>query len=363
MSSPKVYIVILNWNSWQDTIECIMSIQRSDYPNYYIVVVDNGSNDDSCERIEEWARGGIFIKSLYIDSCDDTKPIRVVSYDNNIAANGGLKESEHELSSLPAAKRIVLIKSTENLGFAGGSNLGIRYVLAVGGAYVWLLNNDTVIERFTLSNMVNFMESNSDYQGATGQIRWYDNPSRIWNCGGALTFYGTRRYYYRNSHVNKVPQCGFNNISYITGCSALFRASLFNKVGLLSDLFFFGEEDFELSLRLKRIGLKLACIYDAIIYHKVGSSIKNISNANNIGYIYIYYLSRFIDMRYYWHILPWKIWRYFYFFYIFPLLIFKYKTSCGDLWLLRKKLLNDSIRLDNVSKTTFEKALISGLEG
>jgi GT2 family glycosyltransferase len=362
MSPPKVYIVILNWNSWRDTIECLKSIQRSDYPNYYIVVVDNGSHDGSCERIEEWARGDIFIKSLYIDSCDDTETIRVVSYDRNIAENGGIKDSEQELSSLPAAKRVVLIKSVENLGFACGSNLGIRYVLAVGGVYVLLLNNDTVIDGMALSSMVNFMESHSGYSGATGQIRLYNNPSRIWNCGGALTFYGTRRYYHRNSQVNKVPKCGFKNISFISGCAALFRASLFNKVGLLSELFFFGEEDFELSLRLKRIGCKLACIYDAIIYHKVGSSIKIATNTNNIGYIYIYYLSRFIDMRYYWNRLPWKIWRYSCFFYIFPLLKIKYRTSCYDLWSLRKKLLNDSISLDRVSKATFEKALNSGLK-
>ena len=311
MLYPRAYIIILNWNGWRHTIECLESIQRSDYPNYCSVVVDNSSQDDSWERIQAWARGDILVKSHYVDSCGDEKPVRVVSYDRTTAENGGIPPTEQELSLLPPAKRLILIQAGENLGFAGGCNVGIRYALAVGGEYVWLLNNDTVVEYAALGRMVDFMKSHSDYQGVTGQIRLYENPSIIWNCGGKLTFYGTRRYYYNNSQVAEVPQRGFRRISFITGCAAIFRTSLFKKVGLLSGLFFFGEEDFELSQRLKRVGCKLACLYDAIIYHKVGSSINAATRGKSMAQTYIYYLNRFIDMRYYWPKFPWMVWRFF----------------------------------------------------
>jgi len=205
--------------------------------------------------------------------------------------------------------------------------------------------------------MIEFMENHLDYHGVTGQIRLYGNPSKIWNCGGKLTWYGARRYYYNNRQVAEVPQHGFKRISFITGCASLFRTSLFKKVGLLSERFFFGEEDFELSQRLKRFGYKLACQYDAIIYHKVGSSINNAACGKKMGKVYIYYLNRFIDMRYFWRKSLWKTWRFFYFFYIFPLLKLKHGVFWSDLWSLRKALLKDSTNLNGVNKATFEQAL------
>ena len=357
MLYPRVYIIILNWNGWRDTIECLESIQRLDYPNYCTVVVDNGSQDDSCERIHAWARGNILVKSRYVDSCGSEKPVSVVTYSRTDAENGGIPEIEQELSLLAAAKKIVLIQSGENLGFAGGCNIGIRYVLAVGGEYVWLLNNDTVVEYTALGGTTFVLESSEAWHIVTGQIRSYDNPSKIWNCGGKLTCYGARRYYYNERQVAEVPQRGFKRISFITGCAAIFRTPLFKKLGLLSNLFFFGEEDFELSQRLKHRGYKLACLYNAIIYHKVGSSINNATFGKNMGQVYIYYLNRFIDMRYYWRKSLWKTWRFIYFFYISLLLKLKHGVSWSDLWSLRKALLKDSTDLDGVNRATFEQAL------
>jgi GT2 family glycosyltransferase len=356
----SIYIIVLNWNGWRDTIECLESILKSNYPNYCIVVVDNGSVDDSIERIKAWAIGELVVESQFIKGCSNRNPVQVVLYDRVTAENGGIAETEQELSSLQAGKKLVLIQCNENFGFAEGCNIGIRYVLAVGGEYVWLLNNDTVVESSSLLKLINFMESHLDYHGVTGQIRLYKNPSIIWNCGGILTFYGSRRYYYNGSHISKVPQYGFRKISFITGCAPIFRTSLFKKLGLLSNLFFYGEEDFELSQRLKRSGYKLACLYDAIIYHKVGSSINSSSHGRTIATTYIYYLNRFINMRYHWPEFTWKVWRYCYFFYIFPLLRLKHGISWSDLRLLRKNLLKDSSNLDRVSKVTFERALSNG---
>ena len=154
-----------------------------------------------------------------------------------------------------------------------------------------------------------------------------------------------------------MPQHGFKRISFITGCASLFRTSLFKKAGFLSERFFFGEEDFELSQRLKRLGCKLACRYDAIIYHKVGSSINNAASGKIMAKTYIYYLNRFINLRYYWPKLLWRTWRFIYFFYIFLLLKLKHGVSWSNLWTLRNDLIKDSTNLDGVNRATFEQAL------
>ena len=359
MAYPKVHIVILNWNGWRDTIECLESILRVDYPNYDIVVVDNGSDDESIERIHSWAKGDIIVETSYIDRSTDNKPINLVLYDRSVAENGGRFVAEKEKSFFSACERVTLIQVGENLGFAGGSNVGIRYSLATGSEYVWLLNNDTVVERSSLGKMVDFMGKHLDYSGITGQIRLYANRAITWNCGGKLTFYGSRKYYYANCQVENVPQRGYRKVSFITGCAVMFRTSLFKKAGLLSEQFFFGEEDFEFSQRLRRKGYKLACLYDAIIYHKVGKSINSAACGEMLGKVYIYYLNRFIDMRNYWPTIIWEIWRFFYLVYIVVLLKLKHKISWRNFWLLSKALLKNSSGLEAVSRATFEHALKS----
>ena len=104
MTEPKVYIVILNWNGWQDTLECLASVVKLNYQNYQVVVVDNGSTDGSVGRIKEW------------------------------------------IASQRAA-RALLVETGKNLGYAGGNNAGLRYGLARGDlAYAWVLNNDTTVD-------------------------------------------------------------------------------------------------------------------------------------------------------------------------------------------------------------------------
>jgi GT2 family glycosyltransferase len=73
--SPKVSIIILNWNSWKDTIECLESVFRIDYPNYQVIIVDNGSTDDSVEKIKEWAEGKTLVESKFFEYDPNNKPI------------------------------------------------------------------------------------------------------------------------------------------------------------------------------------------------------------------------------------------------------------------------------------------------
>jgi GT2 family glycosyltransferase len=346
----EVCIIILNWNRWQDTIECLESIQQLDHLHYRMLILDNGSTDYSMEQIKGWAVGKHLVKSRFVNSRTDNKGLFVVNYDRCTAENGGIKEMELKLSQLTSSRKLVIVDNKENLGFAAGCNVGIKYALSYGAHYVWLLNNDTVVVEDSLSNLVNTFEMNAKYQVLTPQIRYYDNPMKIWNCGGNLTWYGTRKYSYANKNVNLVPKHETDRKTFITGCALLARASVFRKLGLLTERFFMGEEDFEFSQRLKMHGYKMACRYDAIIYHKVSVSFQG---ANFIDNVYIYYLNRFINMRFFWPNFHWKIWRLIYAPYIFIMLKVRYNLRTEEIGLMIKNLFLNSIILDRVNRETF----------
>jgi GT2 family glycosyltransferase len=354
---PLVYIVILNWNGWYDTLECLSSIRDLTYQNYRVVVLDNGSEDDSCQRIRDWAKGESVSGKVTENKVISDTVVTIVEYDKTIAEAGGNPHDERLIRELSKTESLVLIKNGENLGFAAGNNVGIRYALASAADYVWLLNNDTTVEPNSLSKLVNFLENNSDYQGATGQIRFYHNRSMVWNCGGSLSIYGTRKYDYAGADISKTPQSGAKQVTFITGCAFLLRASLLRKSGLLSEKFFFGEEDIEYCYRLKNRGEKIACVYDSIIYHKVSSSTRGVDVRVRIGKVYIHYLNRFIHMRGQFPYLIWLIWRLVALIYIIPMLKIKYDFRWSLLTDLIMKLLKDSSSLDRISRSTFIAAM------
>ena len=343
----RVHVILLNWNNWRETLECLDSLAKSDYQAFCAVVVDNGSADDSRERIADWARtagpGG--------------SPLRVVEYERPLAEQGGVPEAEHELAALPGARKLVLIRVGENLGFAGGCNLAIRYALATGSDAIWLLNNDTVVEPTALGATVAFLRAHPEYEGLTGQIRLYAEPDVIWNCGGRLTWWGSRRYFHADRPAAEVPRHGHRDITFITGCAPVFRASFFEREGLLSDRFFYGEDDYELSLRLRRRRLRVACLYDAVIYHKVSRTMGVAWRGRALAMLYIYYLDRFIDLREYWPRPLWLVWRLATLVHIVPLAHLQHRVSWADAWRLWRAILRDSARFDGVSKATFELAL------
>jgi len=304
-------VVILNWNGGADTIACLESLGAQTSRDVRVVIVDNGSEDDSVARIGDWAS------------------------DRNAA--------------------LEVIENGDNLGFAAGCNVGIRNALAAGADYVMLLNNDTVLAPDVVGILVRFLDQHPDYAAVTGQIRYADRPV-IWNCGGDLTWFGSRKYLYGEQPVARVPQTGWRRITFVTGCAALVRASVFREQGLLTERFFFGEEDYDFSRRLRRAHLLIASCLDAVITHRVGSSIDRAAPPVALGRYYVYYLNRFIDMRDHYPRPVWWLWRWASLAYVLPRL----KMSRGLSWRavarLGRKLLRDSSRLDGVSKELFETA-------
>ena len=135
---PKVAIIVLNWNGWQDTIECLESLQRITYPNYQIIVVDNGSTDDSVDKIKAWAKDKFGMPSITSHS---------LHIENFPSINAFI---------LLEDPSIIMLTVRQNLGFSEGNNLGIAYALSTTDAsdFVFLLNNDAQPEPTCITECV-----------------------------------------------------------------------------------------------------------------------------------------------------------------------------------------------------------------
>jgi GT2 family glycosyltransferase len=217
-SHPAVSCIVLNWNGGEDTIECLNALQESTYPGLTVIVVDNGSTDDSVTRIG---------------------------------------------SSHPD---LLLLKSGKNLGFAGGNNIGIRYALAHGADFIWLLNNDTKPAPGALTALV--AKALTDHRiGAVASICYYaDEPSRVQAWAGSRVNLNIG---YVHLSTEPHEDDWFHSLN---GTSMLVSRNALEAVGLLDEDFFLYWEDTEFSLRLRKKGWRIAAAPDSMVLHKVNAS-------------------------------------------------------------------------------------------
>ena len=333
-----VYIIILNWNGADDTIECLESVQQLNYKNYKIVLVENGSDDDSLEKISLWTKKS----NLY-----------TVLYNQEKAENGGVAEFESKLDNKSGDEKLVIIANKENLGFAAGANVGIRYALSSGSDYVWLLNNDTIVEKDTLCQLINGFSESENYKGITPKIVHYENPEIIWSAGCDFTWYGKLKRYLTHDVILKKGKVVFP-VSFITNCASIYPTDLFKEVGVLSEDSFMGEDDFDFSMRLKKCSYKLACNNDAIVYHKIGQSTKS---AHKIGSNYAEYLTRLISIKKHYSIFVWLLWLLFFDYRILVLSISNKNINLIKCFKLIKLLTYNSSKFNKCNKNMFFGAL------
>jgi GT2 family glycosyltransferase len=215
---PTVTCVVLNWNGWADTIQCLGALERCAYPRLSVVVVDNGSTNDSIARIK--------------------------------AAHPG----------------VPLLEAGRNLGFAGGSNIGIRYALERNAEYVWLLNNDTQAAADALSALIE--KASSDRRiGAVASVCYYaDSPSKVQAWAGARV-----NLWIGYGRLSTVPHPD-DWFQALYGASMLLRCDALREAGLLDEGFFHYWEEAELCLRLVQKGWRLAAAPGSRILHKVSAS-------------------------------------------------------------------------------------------
>lgn len=242
-------IIILNWNGADDTILCLDSLSRAD-GSFFTIVADNGSTDNSVERLNSY-----------------------------ISQSG---------------RDITLLELNNNFGFAKGNNIAIAYASKREPDSYLLLNNDTEVTSDFLVKIVDFQKNNTSFRILTPRINFYYKKNIIWNCGGILRW-GFRKYKFAGSDENRVIHRKYIPISFITGCALFYMPEVLENDGsFFTERFFFGEEDFDFSIRMKRRHKKMACVTDSVIYHKVGAA----SAGKNIpGKLYLHLLNRYIDIR------------------------------------------------------------------
>lgn len=260
---PRVFVIVLNWNGWRDTIECLKSLRQSSYPNFRVVVVDNGSSDGSLTRIKAWAKGeGSAGPDQEHREGDGGSGI--VLYSRDEAESGGTEAGEATLRDAPPGYGLVLIRAGTNLGFAGGCNIGIRYALKREAEYIWLLNNDTVVDSRAFTEMVALARP-AERVGIVGSVLSYYHDPRVIQAygGGSINWWwGTTR------HLKERK-----GLAYLSGASLLIKRPVIESVGLLDERYFFYWEDVDYSRRALKAGWRMEVADGSCIFHKEGGTV------------------------------------------------------------------------------------------
>jgi len=258
-ADPSVFIIILNWNGRDDTIECLESLVNPGYSNCRIVVVDNGSTDGSAQAIR---------------------------------------------SRFPT---LTVLQLTQNLRFAGGNNTGIAFALDNGADYVLLLNNDTVAEEGFLGPLVERMQSDHRIGMVAPKILYYAPPDRIWFAGARIRYWlGTM------AHIGiREEDRGQHNepgeTDYATGCCVLARKAVIESIGMLDESYFMYVEDVDWSVRARKNGFRIMYEPRSEIRHKVSVSAGGNLSLFKLRNKYISQMKFFARHArwYHWLVLPW----------------------------------------------------------
>ena len=221
LSEPRVSIIILNWNSYEVTLDCLLSLRKIDYSNFEVVLVDNGSIDESPGKL---------------------------------------------LENVP---EIRLIRNATNLGFAGGCNVGMRDVLRRRTDYLLLLNNDTIVAPDFLSQLVRVAESDEKIGAASPKILFFDRPGRLNYAGGEHRLWRLFPEVFGLRQLDDGRYDKLQEVSFLTGCAFLIKAEVVRKIGVLEEIYFHFYEDIEWSLAGTEGWIQnILCSFRRKIWHK-----------------------------------------------------------------------------------------------
>jgi len=281
MGRPRVSIVVLNWNGWEDTIECLESLFQINYPNFDVILVDNASEDDSLEKIRAYCSGDLKVESGFFQYNPDNKPI------NLIECNEKLDNAECQLKNkISDSNQIILIKNSENIGFPGGNNTGIKFVLKFFNPdYILLLNNDTVVEENFLGELVKNGESREDVGILGPKIYFYDDPHTIWSAGCKISWKLSRGIQIGTNEEDNGQYDTINEVEYVSGSAFLIKTEVIQRIGLMDETYFLYFEESDWTLKANQSGYKSLYIPQANLWHKVSKSGGGMHNPIGLYYI------------------------------------------------------------------------------
>jgi GT2 family glycosyltransferase len=286
----KVSIIILNWNGWEDTIECLESIYQIAYPLYDIIVVDNGSKDDSPQKIKDYAEGKIKVESQFFDYSPYNKPLYLEEFlKSEMDSSVSIKKT---IDSLAPIKNLIIIKNDDNYGFAEGNNIGIRFVLNnLNPDYVLLLNNDTVVDPYFLNELITVADSDPLIGILGPTVYEYKSPQVIQSAGAKI-------YWNKGEVINLTPNENKysdkpENVDSVIGCALLAKSELFHKIGYLNKDYFAYLEETEWCVRVSKASYKIVYVPKGKIWHKGGATSSKITGFT----LYHYYRNLFWFMK------------------------------------------------------------------
>lgn len=235
----KILIVILNWNGWRDTLKCLDSIYNSFFTNFNVVIMDNGSKNESTKQIKKWANLN-----------------NVALFENNY--NKQLKQRD-----------ILLIKSKFNMGYAQGNNIAVQYGLKYcNPEWIFLLNNDTVIRNNFLQIMKNELAFiKSDVVGTA--IYYINEPNKAYSCGKNFSLFLP----HANMKGRSSNLCTKKReVDVISGCAFFVKTKTWKSLNGFDNKFFAYYEEIDLFIRMKKKGKKIFFLPIKGVYHKGGAS-------------------------------------------------------------------------------------------
>ena len=280
-----IYIIVLNWNGWRDTVECLDSIFELNFKGYRVIICDNSSTDDSVKEIAKFldsvAKEKIFIDFNKLDESETRKNYHYVDWLHNDEA-------------LPNQRNVVtIIQTGENRGYGAGNNVGIRFALRDKNLEcIWILNNDVVVEKNSLKNLYEYYLTHSNSGLIGSKLLFYGHVGQIQAIGGKYNKYLATSLHV-GEHEEDVGQYDLDSaitkIDYPVGAALFTSKKYLDSVGLLSEEYFLYFEEMDWVLRGQSFGWSIGYCWKSKVFHKEGRSIGSNSNPKYKSYVADYY--------------------------------------------------------------------------
>lgn len=296
IDEDKVYIVVLNYMNWWDTLECLEAILRIEYTNYQIIVLDNNSPNESMNFIKLWINNELSpnIKqkktiTYNLSFPPINKTLEYICYDFTKSTNQQKVIKTFEQDSAQKIKAttinpLILIQNSENKGYAVGNNIAIDLILSKNDAeYVMILNPDTILTKDAIKNLVSLAKDNpKTIIGSV--IKDYYNPDKIRTYGGCIINKKTASV--KNiTELNRIKQKWFLKkehlltmgcnplLDYISGNSLFTHINSFKEIGLIPDEYFLFWEETDWCTQAKLKGYKFEVCLESVVFDKEASSV------------------------------------------------------------------------------------------
>jgi GT2 family glycosyltransferase len=221
----SLYVILVNWNLKQDTLDCVASLFAAGALPGQVIVVDNGSSDGSVQALRERFGAAVYV-----------------------------------------------VESGQNLGFAGGCNLGLEYAFDRGAQWIFILNNDTLVDPALFVEWARAADAGEGYAIISPLILYYNAPERIWYLGDRLVPASLITYSIGRDQIDRGQFPPLVPVDFVCGCGMFVQRAVFERVGLFDPSFFMYAEEVDFCQRARTVGFRLACATRAKMWHKVSVS-------------------------------------------------------------------------------------------